>query len=220
MSDLPPPVIRRIYELVGEATTAWNQVETLWYLIFTGLMDRTERAKVDAIFSMFQTGALQRQLIMTVAPIALKFEVSELRRRNPEHHVRRRMLREIGRLNAKTNDLAGHRNATVHTAFEDWGAAGIHAIGIHRRSRIADQPDKLRYLSELVEDITLLVYELDELRYLMIDWLRTPQEREDKKVGDASMRTLGILLPEDDLRMAKAALLAIVSQRKSPPPSS
>ena len=68
-----------------------------------------------------------------------------------------------------------------------------------------------------------MVYTMSTMRHIWgIQGLAfgTPQEREDKKVGDASMRTLGILLPEDDLRMAKAALLAIVSQRKSPPPSS
>ena len=43
------PQLRRVFELVGESTTLWNQVEELWFLIFTCLMHETAREKTDAI---------------------------------------------------------------------------------------------------------------------------------------------------------------------------
>jgi hypothetical protein len=204
--------LRRIYELVGEAATTWNQVENLWYLMFTVLMAETDRDKTDAIYDMFQTGAMQRQLFMRVAPIALKYDVDELRLRNPEHHTRRRILKRVGQLNAKTNDLAGKRNAVIHTGFEDWGSR-IVAMSPHKASKLRDE-DYLRYLNELVEDSTLLVIDLADLRDMFLDW-HQPGAREGRL---EIMRKAGFRALEDERKAERARLLLAVAQRKPLPP--
>ena len=206
--------IRRIYELVGEVTTTWNQVEELWYLCFTCLMANTAREKTDAIYDMFQTGAMQRQLFMKVAPIALKFDVAELKSRSSEHHTRRRLLKRAGQLNSKTNELTGRRNAVIHTAFEDWHITGIVAMGPHKASKLRDEKNHIRYLTELNEDSTLLILDLADLRDIFIDWLE-PGGRQRR---DEIARKAGFLVPEDKRIAERARLLQAVAQRKLLPP--
>jgi hypothetical protein len=214
MAGSPLP---RIYELVGESTTRWNQVEELWYLIFTALMHEADRAKVDVIYDVFHAGALQRQLIMAVAAVALKFDVREARRRNPEHRLRRCLLRRLGQLHARTNALAGRRNAVVHSAFELGGGLGnpwqTVAIGPHKRSKIADE-DHLPYLIHLTEDATLLAYDLADLRDLFLDWLE-PGARERR---NELLRQQGLLSPADARKEARDKILQAVAARTPPPP--
>jgi hypothetical protein len=63
--------LKRIYSLVGEITTEFNNVEMLWYLIFTALLHPALRPAIDAIFDQHKTGGAQRKLISDVA-VALK----------------------------------------------------------------------------------------------------------------------------------------------------
>ena len=135
-------------------------METLWYLLFTGLMHPTDRTKTDVVFAQFQTGAMQRQMIMAVAPVALAFDVLELKNRNPDHHARRRMLRMFGQLNARTSAIAGRRNGVVHAAFVPWGFDRVMAFSNGPKiSKLRDE-DHVRYLNELIEDTVLLAHDL------------------------------------------------------------
>jgi len=207
------PKLRRIYEIVGEATTIWNEVEELWYLIFTCLMRETERAKVDAIYDMFTASALQRQLVMKVAPIALAFEVPELKRRNQEHHMRRRLLRRVGQLYSQTNEISGRRNAVVHTAFEEAGQFQIGARSPHKPSKLRDE-DHLKYLGELIQDTMLLVIELAELRDVFLDWIEPgARERRQRIMQQTRQR-----VPEETRQRAKEELLQAVARREQRPP--
>ena len=211
------PILQKIYELVGEATSNWNRVELLWYLLFTGLMHPTDRAKTDVIFAQLQTGAMQRQVIVALAQTTLVFDVRELKNRNPEHHARRRILRMLGKLNSTTNAVAGRRNAVVHAAFEPWTFDRVMAFSSGPKiSKLRDE-DHLRYLTELIEDIALLAHDLDELREMIIDWL-TPEDQANKKVREASMRDAGFPPPADARKKAQEELRAVVSQRTPRPP--
>ena len=207
------PNIRTVYELVGKITTIWNQVEELWYLKFTVLMAETERAKVDAIYGMFQTGALQRQLIMTVAPIALKFDVQALKDRDPNHHTRRRLLKRIGRLNADTSALAGRRNTVIHTAFEVWGSR-IVSRGGHKVSKLRDEKNVAGHLVILEEDVTLHYLDLLDLRDEVLDW-SDPGGREGVR---HSRQLLGLPSLEDARKAERERLLKAVALRKKAPP--
>ena len=205
--------LRQTYELVGEATTAWNQVEGLWFLIFTALMRDTERDITDALYDMFQTGAMQRQLIMKVAPIALKYDLKGLKRQNPDHQIRKKLLTRTGQLNAETNGIVSRRNAMTHTAFEDWGGPTLIAISPHKASKLRNE-DHIRYLTELIEDTTLLLINLADLRDMFIDWL-DPGSRER---SNEIMRRAGYRVLEDERNKERERLLQAVALRTPPPP--
>ena len=95
-----------VFEHIGRVTARWNEIEFRWYIIFVGLMRETARPKVDAIYNYLQTNAAQRQLTLRLADVAL-----------PQAE-----RRELGRLNSRTNDLAGDRNAVIHSIY----GAGEH----------------------------------------------------------------------------------------------
>lgn len=157
--------LRRIHELVGQATTLWNQAEQLWYLIFTLLMHETKRGKVDVIYDQFQTGAMQRQLILAVAKVALEFDPNQTKR-NPVDRTKKMLQTKIGQLHAKTNDLSGRRNAVVHSAFEigDYFVPPrIVPISPHKPSKLYGK-DIGKELIFLIKGIRLLVLDLSDFR--------------------------------------------------------
>lgn len=112
--------LHRIYAMVGEATTAYNAAEQLWFLIFQLLLRPLSLKTSTAIYGLFKTGNLQRQLAMAVAGTVLEGEEREA----------------IGKLHARTNDLASRRNDVIHAIIRIGGpldkpqiqASGVHAV--------------------------------------------------------------------------------------------
>jgi hypothetical protein len=206
-------LLDQIFQLVGESTTLWNQVEELWYLIFTVLMDETDRDKTDAIYDLFHSGNRQRELIMRVAPIALRSDIAELKKSNPDHLARRDFLAAIGKYHTATNTLAGRRNAVVHTAFEAWESPTkpILATNPHKPSKLRDG-DHVPYLTELIQDTTLLVLDLADLREDLIKW------NQPNWTGPWPIQ--GSLLPRDIRKAERDRILQVVAQRKPHRPRS
>lgn len=94
----------RVHMLVGRIATEFSEIETLWYLIFTCLLNTTARPVVDAIFNQFKTGAQQRQMIIDVAAASLAPSLP--------------LLISIKALCEQTKTLAGRRNAAVHSIID------------------------------------------------------------------------------------------------------
>lgn len=185
-------------------------------MICTGLIPGADRAVIDAIYNMFQTGSMQRQLITTIAPITLQFDPKELRARNPEHHARRRVLKRIGQLNARTNALSGKRNATVHTIFEIFEAAvppRIVAINPSKPSKLAGQ-DFQAYLTHLIQDTTILVIDLADLRDDFVEQ-NDPGHRD--RFRQLAQRA-GFRILSDERKILKEELLEAVQKRNPLPP--
>lgn len=97
--------LRNIYALIGEIATTWSEVELMWYLIFTIIMKDTPRKQAEEIFFMFETSNRHRELIMAVADAAYPCD---------EHARQHPLRRKLGQLHARTNELAGDRNAAIH----------------------------------------------------------------------------------------------------------
>jgi len=110
-----PPEIAQVHQLIGQVSTAWSEVEGIWYLIFTCLMPGARRDQMDAIFSMSETSRAQRALIKKVAKV--------LYPPNPRTKAPHRRMKRIGQLISETEKLAGYRNAVIHgrliEAYED-----------------------------------------------------------------------------------------------------
>jgi hypothetical protein len=208
--------LKEIHALVGESLSLWNQVEELWYLIFTGLMPGTDRAVIDAVFNMFQTGSMQRQLITTVAPVSLKFDIQKLRERDAENHARRRLLKRIGQLNARTNDLAGKRNAITHSIFQIFDATPapfLTGLGQTQLSKLKAADNKT-YLQHLSQEITILVIDLADLRDDFIEH-SDPGYRE---MMQSIAQRGGFLTREAERKILRAELHEAVQKREPLPP--
>lgn len=208
--------LKEIHALVGEASSLWNQAEELWYLIFTGLMAGTDRDVTDAIFKMFKTGAMQRQLITTVAKVSLAFDVQKLRAKDPEHQARRRLLKRVGQLHACTNDLAGKRNAITHAIYEIWDIARppfISGLPLSKLSE-AHASDNKTYLKYLIQDITILVIDLADLRDDFIE--RTNPGHRNMLLGIAQRG--GYQTREVQRKTLRAELREAVKMRIALPP--
>lgn len=208
--------LQRIFALVGEATSIWNQVEEIWFLLFTGLLATTPRAITDTIYEQFQTGAMQRKLIMAVAPVALKPDIAKIKARDPAEHLRRRILRRIGQLNAQTSDLSGKRNAVIHSSFEIFHARvppHIVAISPHKISKLNNE-DHETYLTYLNQDLNLLLLDMLELRELLIELNEGIGSR---KVHYEFLRQRGLIVPVDEWAKERALLLKSVKARNPPP---
>lgn len=203
--------LKEIHALVGEASSLWNQVEELWYLIFTCLMRGADRAVIDAIYNMFPTGSMQRQLITTIAPIVLQFDLKELQARNPEHHARRRLLKRIGQLNATTNALSGKRNLTVHTIFEILEVAvppKIVAINPSKPSNLQGI-DFQEYLTQLIQDTTILVIDLADLRDDFIEQNDPGHRDRFRQLAQSA----GLRILADERKVLRAKLHEAVQKR-------
>ncbi|MCF8469330.1 MAG: hypothetical protein K9G30_00950 [Parvibaculum sp.] len=150
-----------ILSLVGQATMNWNEIDQIWYLIFTCLMHETPRDKTDAIFSQFLTAKAQRELILTVAAHALK--------KHPRYKTR------IGQLAAKTNDLSGIRNAIVHGAYRFDPLNGPPYVRISPKTVASKKANRLagkdleREITAHIVDVQSFIADLDEFRMELIE---------------------------------------------------
>lgn len=208
--------LRRIYELVGETTTLWSQAEELWYLTFTALMSESPREKVDAIYGMFQSSKMQRELIMAIAKPALDSQ-PEVYRKDAKARARKNLLTRIGQLHAQTNTLSSRRNAVAHTAFEIGNhivPPTIVAVGPYKRSPLADK-EIIPELESLVDDAALLVLDLADLRG---DFIELDGGSEDLP-GPAMLR-LGCPPLRVQRRVERERILQAAAQRKQLPPGS
>src|SRR5215208_5152306 len=153
------------YQLIGQIATGWSAVETLWYLIFTGLVGETPRPKVDAIFFQFETGAAQRKMIMAVADATYPPDPH-----NRPHPLRRR----LGQLHDQTLGAAGRRNAAVHAELVE--AYADHTMQ-ERVIRVAggSNPQKRNRLAgvEVLPELQRTVQEIEQLTSSLEDFLDT-----------------------------------------------
>ena len=94
------PEVKRILELIGLVSLNWNEIEVLWYLIYTCLVHELPRKKIDTIFKQFETAASQRNLIAALGDVIF-LETPPFKRR-------------ISDLITKSEGLARERNHVVH----------------------------------------------------------------------------------------------------------
>jgi hypothetical protein len=157
---LSMPSVRRSLELVGLTAVLWNEVELIWYLIYTGMLHETPRNKVDKIYQFFMTGAAKRKFAISLAELAFTEKQCEW----------------LIYLANKTDELAGRRNAVVHGDYRfDMlnGPPGlrISPSGGHNRkpNRFAkESKDLIPVIQRLTEQIDEHIAELDEFRGYMI----------------------------------------------------
>jgi len=154
---------------------AWNEAETVWYLIYTGLVYQLPRPIADAIFKRHQTGNSQRELILAVAAIALKD--------HPD------ILGFLERAKVETNNIAQERNDIVHGDYHleieepfssppDQFGIGMSPGGGKRKHTNLFAGKKLEYvLPPLIADIMKLTAQLDEVRHHLI-WRFLPNKPE------------------------------------------
>ena len=191
--------------MVGYCSTSWNQVEEFWHLIFTCILSTTPRQVTDTIWAQFRAGALQRELLMAVVEPALPFDRKKLRH-DKVQQLRRKIRTEIGRLNARTNNLAGRRNAAIHTAFEIIPTVPlkIGAIGAYKPSKLAGQ-NIVVALERLSWETDILVYDLVDLR----------DDFTEKLLGQASFdgvrRQAGLPIPRDERNRERDRLRALLA---------
>lgn len=138
--------------LVGRIATEFSEIETLWYLIFTCLLNTATRQVADAIFNQFKTGAQQRQMIIDVAAAALAPDLP--------------LLISIKTLCEQTKTLAGRRNAAVHSIIDIVDAAIPPYIGAGGSSK----PSKIKpgqvetEVVEIYKTVKLHLLDMHELR--------------------------------------------------------
>ncbi len=152
----------QLFLLTGKSVLLWGQVELLWYLIFTTLLASTPRATSDAIFFNLHSGAQQRDLILSVADTVHK----------PDANGRPNKFRkQLGKLQSKTNDLAGMRNAIAHAQLvviydqETGGMRPAVSPGSHphKKNRLSSK-DVILELRDLTLSLESLISDLE--RYL------------------------------------------------------
>lgn len=139
------PQVKRVMERVGQVTTAWNEIDLLWYLIGTCLLHELPRDKTDQIYRQFATGKVRREFIMSVANIAFK----------PDSAFRK----EIGRLNALTNDISGHRNAAVHGIYFFDPLNGPPGLRVAPSGDMNKRPNRLAEKGKLIEQELTGIFE-------------------------------------------------------------
>ena len=97
------PHIKRVLELVGLTAITWNEVDLVWYLIYTGLLHGTPRDTVDKIYQHFVTGSAKREFTLGLA--------DHIFAKHPD------IRQSMGWLNGITGELSGLRNAIVHADY-------------------------------------------------------------------------------------------------------
>jgi hypothetical protein len=155
--------LTRIYALIGEIATEFNNVEMLWYLIFTGLIHQTPRTAADAIFNQHKTGGGQRELIRAVATAVLP--------KNPDG-TDGVLFERLVKLRGKTNEIAGRRNPVMHSMIyvaDFIVPPRISAAGTSKRSALADKEIESE-LTTLLADIEYHGLEVEDLRICIIAW--------------------------------------------------
>lgn len=148
---MPSQDEREIFELLGRIAAQWNDIEEQWYSIFGSLMPPMPWRVLEAIYNQFQTGAMKRQLVLAVGDASLSKDHPTLRE-------------EMGRLYAKTNNLAGDRNAVVHSVYGDKRGKlrAVRPKSRHKPFRLANK-DLLNEFVRVLADIQTLDSELWQL---------------------------------------------------------
>lgn len=181
----------RVFELVGRVVAEWNEVESLWYLIYTCLLHEAPRDKIDVIFRQFLTGRAQRQFIMALADVTFEAE------------SQKRYRTALGKLFARTNDLSTERNALIHGSYQQViEDGGIHTIRIapggdmSRRNKLGGKPLEAQLLT-LLPKISAVVADLDRLRIILGRRFLPPGKRvppSPKSLVEA-LKKLGLEMP-------------------------
>lgn len=159
----------KIFELVGRIIAAWNEVDLVWYLVFTRVIYSTPRALADAIYSNSNSSHTRRELIMAAVAAMIA-----------EHSVLRERIRDLKR---KTEKLARKRNDIAHGLFNpasyDDGVSWTVSIG----NGYERKPNKLAGLVLSVElprvltEIEQLIADLDDLRVRLMFENMPPEMR-------------------------------------------
>ena len=197
------PQVQRILELIGLVTTSWNEVESLWYLIYTCLLHEAPRKKVDQIYKQFQPGSAQRQFVMALADVAFSSE--------PEFR------KETGKLNAETNKIASLRNNVIHGLY--WfdplnGPAGLRVAPMGSMRRKPNPLAKVR--KELERELTSIFERIDSLSKRPDDFrLILSQEYlpEEKRTRPLSAKVLDAMPPEIRESLPRYLRERVASQR-------
>lgn len=143
------PRVKEVLELIGLITITWNSIESLWYLIFTCLLHETPRGKVDRIFKQFNSGALQRQMIMSLADVTFPEESSEFKK-------------ELKILRDKTNELSALRNDITHGVYFFDPLNGVPGLRIAPMGSMNRRANKLSEVgTELVSELNTVFERLD-----------------------------------------------------------
>ncbi len=140
---------------------AWNEVETLWFLIYTGLVYQLPRPVAEAIFKRQATGHAQRQLIMAIAAAVFKDDTTG-------------MLEFLKEGSKDTNELANERNDLIHGDYH-YGA-DEHGLGLYvapggDRSKGTNRfagPEMHDALMPLIGDIERVSKQLEVARHHLI----------------------------------------------------
>lgn len=164
---------QKIVSLIGEITLHWSEVEELWYLLFTIFMPSTPREQVDAVFSLFDTGKRQRDLVRTVAAALYKPDSC-----NRPHKI----MKQIGRLMSKTETVSPKRNAAIHAKFmilPGKDGASLHyrmRSGMPGKKNFLEGRDLVPALEEILEEIKGLIQDLENFRVAMLPKQEVPPE--------------------------------------------
>lgn len=187
--------LRRIYALVGEITTEFNNLEQLWYLIFTCLLHPAERAAMDIVFNQHKTGGGQRKMISEVAA-ALKLQLDTKLRAEKRDDLSETeklpysIFGSIIELCEVTNTLAGRRNQVAHSLIyvaEFSFPPSVSVAGISKPSALAGKEVE-QELRNLLADIEYHAIDLEQLRFNAITWIHPTMNVEHERQRIESLR--------------------------------
>lgn len=156
------PAVKRVLELVGLTAILWNQVELLWYLIYTCLLHELPRQKIDRIYQNFPTITAKLDFTLSLADLAF-VETPEL-------------IEFIKTLSGNTKQLAGLRNAIVHADYQFDFLNGPPGLRIRPSGDYRKKPnqyavagaDLAKQIEEVTEKISAHIDELSEFRIYLI----------------------------------------------------
>jgi hypothetical protein len=191
--------IDQILALIGRMIMAWNEAESVWFLIYTCLVHQLPRPTAEAIIKRQPTGNSQRDLILTIAAQALK--------QYPE------ILTFLNSARLETDNLAIERNDIIHGdysyAFErpDLGVRiGPGGYRTKYRNLFAGKALETE-LPLLIADIERLIKQLDQARHHLI-WAIAPENQRPhglSKTMPAEIRA-SILQTHPELEPSKTPL--------------
>lgn len=202
---IPLPRINHILSLVGGLTMKWNEAELVWFLIYTGLVYQLPRDVAEAIFKRHATGNGQRELILSVARVALKG--------HPE------ILQFLDSARKETNNLAIERNDIIHGdymhAAEDFRTppelleVRIAPGGSHTRRKNVFAGEVLdSAIPPLIDDIQKLINQLDHARRHLI-WRFLPEAFHPQRLPESMPNDLktGLLAAHPELAPPQSPLI-------------
>ncbi|MEQ1933491.1 MAG: hypothetical protein ABL962_06385 [Fimbriimonadaceae bacterium] len=148
--------LQHIREMVGQLASLITEIDYGWYEIYNRMMHQTPLAFSDAVINLRTTGEAQRQLVMAVAGAYIPKD-SEL-------------MRFLGKLIARTNELTARRNAAIHSViFIALTTGKIHAIAVAKKSKLAEKDIQQELVACIVEANAVL-----DLITTFLDWLPDP----------------------------------------------